>query len=100
MRPRRVRQRLLRDLVCLPVVAPAERFHPAKYLPAVRRDSSTRMNKRPLYTSLYIASIGSKRMDAIGDARSSSTPAEMLDAITLLHASGVGSVNRSRRQIS
>lgn len=34
-------------------------------------------------------------MDAIGDARSSPAPAEMLDAIALLQASGVGSADRS-----
>lgn len=34
-------------------------------------------------------------MDTIGDARSSPASAEMLDAIALLHASGVGSANRS-----
>lgn len=31
----------------------------------------------------------------IGDARNSLAPAEILDAIALLHASGVGSANKS-----
>lgn len=49
--------------------------------------------------SLYTANTGSKRMYAIGEPRSSPVPAEMLDAIALLQASGVGSANRMNNMI-
>lgn len=51
--------------------------------------------------NLYTTSTGSKRMDAIVDEpRSPPTPAETLDAIALLHASGVGSANEQVHKIN
>jgi len=50
--------------------------------------------------NLNTTNTGSKRMDAIiGELRSPLTPSETLDAIALLHASGVGSIKKKEHKI-
>lgn len=75
-------------------VAPMELFCPV-LVPASREKGSSTWMSLTVYMNLYTTSTGSKKMNAIvGEPRNPPTPAETLDAIALLHASGVGSVKK------